>query len=72
VLDCGADDPAGRDAAKNEHDEGEHGQDVKTLQTWLNEVGYHVARPGYFGTRTKQEVDKFQRDDAVRRSYLGY
>jgi peptidoglycan hydrolase-like protein with peptidoglycan-binding domain len=46
--------------------QGAQGQDVKTLQTWLNDVGYHVARTGYFGSRTKHEVGKFQRDHSVR------
>jgi peptidoglycan hydrolase-like protein with peptidoglycan-binding domain len=46
--------------------QGAQGQDVKTLQTWLNDVGYHVARTGYFGTRTKHEVGKFQRDHKLR------
>src|SRR5947209_753041 len=46
--------------------EGEHGQDVKTLQTWLRDIGYHVAQTGYFGSRTKTEVAKFQRDHRVR------
>ena len=46
--------------------QGVQGQDVKTLQTWLNDVGYHVGRTGYFGSRTKLEVGKFQRDHRVR------
>ena len=46
--------------------QGAQGQDVKTLQTWLNDVGYHVTRTGYFGPRTKREVGKFQRDHSVR------
>ena len=40
---------------------GERGEDVKTLQTWLSEVGQVVAETGYFGTATKQAVKQFQR-----------
>jgi peptidoglycan hydrolase-like protein with peptidoglycan-binding domain len=39
---------------------GESGQDVKTLQTWLTEVGYTVPQTGYFGQMTKQAVTQFQ------------
>jgi peptidoglycan hydrolase-like protein with peptidoglycan-binding domain len=39
---------------------GERGQDVKTLQTWLTEVGYAVPQTGYFGQMTKQAVTQFQ------------
>jgi peptidoglycan hydrolase-like protein with peptidoglycan-binding domain len=39
---------------------GERGEDVKTLQTWLSEVGYVVPETGYFGTATKQAVKNFQ------------
>jgi peptidoglycan hydrolase-like protein with peptidoglycan-binding domain len=39
---------------------GESGQDVKTLQTWLTEVGYAVPQTGYFGQMTKQAVRQFQ------------
>ncbi len=40
---------------------GQTGQDVKTLQTWLSEVGYYVPSTGYFGTMTKAAVIRFQR-----------
>jgi peptidoglycan hydrolase-like protein with peptidoglycan-binding domain len=40
--------------------QGERGQDVKTLQTWLSEVGYAVPETGYFGPMTKQAVKRFQ------------
>ena len=44
---------------------GERGQDVKTLQTWLSEVGYVVPETGYFGTATKQAVKRFQLDSQL-------
>ncbi len=40
---------------------GETGQDVKTLQTWLSDVGYHVPSTGYFGSMTQAAVVRFQR-----------
>ena len=39
---------------------GQHGSDVKTLQTWLTEVGYTVPETGYFGSMTKAAVIQFQ------------
>lgn len=39
---------------------GESGQDVKTLQTWLTEVGYKVSQTGYFGSLTRAAVARFQ------------
>jgi peptidoglycan hydrolase-like protein with peptidoglycan-binding domain len=39
---------------------GESGQDIKTLQTMLTEVGYAVPQTGYFGQMTKQAVTQFQ------------
>lgn len=39
---------------------GDHGADVKTLQTWLTDVGYQVPETGYFGTMTKGAVSSFQ------------
>jgi peptidoglycan hydrolase-like protein with peptidoglycan-binding domain len=39
---------------------GESGQDVKTLQTWLTEVGYSLPQTGYFGRMTKRAVTQFQ------------
>jgi peptidoglycan hydrolase-like protein with peptidoglycan-binding domain len=39
---------------------GERGQDVKTLQTWLSELGYTVPATGTFGPMTKQAVKQFQ------------
>ncbi len=40
---------------------GQTGQDVKTLQTWLSEVGYYVPSTGYFGPMTRAAVIRFQR-----------
>jgi peptidoglycan hydrolase-like protein with peptidoglycan-binding domain len=39
---------------------GQHGADVRTLQTWLSDVGFNVPATGYFGTMTKQAVTSFQ------------
>ncbi len=45
---------------------GDSGQDVKTLQTWLSEVGFGVAQTGYFGSQTQSAVRSFQRAHALR------
>jgi peptidoglycan hydrolase-like protein with peptidoglycan-binding domain len=39
---------------------GESGADVKTLQTWLTDVGYAVPRTGYYGSMTQAAVKSFQ------------
>jgi murein DD-endopeptidase MepM/ murein hydrolase activator NlpD len=39
---------------------GESGADVKTLQTWLTDVGYSVPATGYFGSMTKAAVVEFK------------
>jgi peptidoglycan hydrolase-like protein with peptidoglycan-binding domain len=39
---------------------GVRGNDVKTLQTWLDELGYKLPVTGYFGSMTKAAVKKFQ------------
>jgi Putative peptidoglycan binding domain/Peptidase family M23 len=39
---------------------GNRGADVKTLQTWLTDVGYSVPVTGYFGSMTKTAVKRFQ------------
>jgi peptidoglycan hydrolase-like protein with peptidoglycan-binding domain len=39
---------------------GESGADVRTLQTWLTDVGYTVPSTGYFGSMTKAAVMQFQ------------
>ena len=39
---------------------GESGTDVKTLQTWLSDVGYTVPATGYFGSMTRAAVIEFK------------
>jgi peptidoglycan hydrolase-like protein with peptidoglycan-binding domain len=39
---------------------GDNGADVKTLQTWLSEVGYSVSIDGAFGPLTQAAVKQFQ------------
>jgi len=39
---------------------GDSGADVKTLQTWLSDIGYTVPATGYFGSMTKRAVRHFQ------------
>src|SRR5438270_5643396 len=45
---------------------GDHGADVRTLQTWLTDMGYHVTADGYFGPITKATVIRFQTAHALR------
>ena len=40
--------------------QGDRGADVKTLQTWLTDVGYKLPATGYFGSMTKSAVMQFQ------------
>ena len=40
--------------------QGNRGADVKTLQTWLTDVGYKLPATGYFGSMTKSSVMQFQ------------
>jgi murein DD-endopeptidase MepM/ murein hydrolase activator NlpD len=40
---------------------GDHGNDVRTLQTWLDEAGYALQINGSFGSATKTAVASFQR-----------
>jgi peptidoglycan hydrolase-like protein with peptidoglycan-binding domain len=40
--------------------QGNSGADVKTLQTWLTDVGDKVPATGYFGSMTKSAVMQFQ------------
>ena len=39
---------------------GQRGADIKTLQTWLTDVGYGVPQTGYFGSMTQSAVARFQ------------
>jgi murein DD-endopeptidase MepM/ murein hydrolase activator NlpD len=45
---------------------GMRGQDVKTLQTWLSELGFPVSQTGYFGAATKAAVKEFQQTHKLR------
>jgi murein DD-endopeptidase MepM/ murein hydrolase activator NlpD len=40
---------------------GMDGADVKTLQTWLSDIGYKIPITGHFGDRTQRTVKHFQR-----------
>ena len=44
----------------------DRGADVKTLQTWLTDVGYPVPTTGFFGPITKSAVKRFQRAHRLR------
>jgi peptidoglycan hydrolase-like protein with peptidoglycan-binding domain len=39
---------------------GDQGNDVKTLQAWLTQVGYPIQIKGFFGPRTEATVKRFQ------------
>jgi peptidoglycan hydrolase-like protein with peptidoglycan-binding domain len=44
----------------------DRGADVKTLQTWLTDIGYSVPATGFFGSMTKAAVKRFQRAHRLR------
>ena len=44
---------------------GQSGADIKTLQTWLTDLGYRVSATGYFGSATKTAVRRFQRSNRL-------
>ncbi|HWE10230.1 MAG TPA: peptidoglycan-binding protein [Solirubrobacteraceae bacterium] len=52
--------PAGKPVFGRTLRRGQHGADVRTLQTWLSDVGFNVPATGYFGTMTKRAVTSFQ------------
>jgi peptidoglycan hydrolase-like protein with peptidoglycan-binding domain len=45
---------------------GDRGADVKTLQTWLTDIGYSVPSTGYFGSMTQSAVTHFQSANSLR------
>lgn len=45
---------------------GQSGSDIKTLQTWLVDMGYRVPATGYFGSMTKRAVIRFQRAESLK------
>jgi peptidoglycan hydrolase-like protein with peptidoglycan-binding domain len=45
---------------------GERGNDVKTLQIWLTDIGYGVPATGYFGSMTQGAVKRFQATKGLR------
>ena len=45
---------------------GNRGEDVKTLQTWLDDIGQRVPETGYFGSMTVAAVKRFQRSATLR------
>ena len=45
---------------------GQSGADVRTLQTWLTDVGYSVPSTGYFGSMTRAAVIQFQTAQSLR------
>jgi peptidoglycan hydrolase-like protein with peptidoglycan-binding domain len=45
--------------------QGESGADVKTLQTWLTDVGFKLPATGYFGSMTKAAVIQFQTAESL-------
>jgi peptidoglycan hydrolase-like protein with peptidoglycan-binding domain len=45
---------------------GERGADVRTLQTWLTDVGYRVPATGYFGSMTQAAAKHFQAANHLR------
>jgi peptidoglycan hydrolase-like protein with peptidoglycan-binding domain len=47
---------------------GDTGEDVKTLQTWLGEIGYAVPAVGTFGPITFKQVRRFQRASRLQAS----
>ncbi len=53
--------PTGKAVFSRALRKGEHGADVRTLQTWLSDVGFTVPETGYFGLMTKRAVRGFQR-----------
>jgi murein DD-endopeptidase MepM/ murein hydrolase activator NlpD len=47
---------------------GERGNDVKTVQIWLDDLGSKLAQSGVFGIRTREAVERFQTSVHLRAS----
>jgi peptidoglycan hydrolase-like protein with peptidoglycan-binding domain len=45
---------------------GDSGDDVKTLQTWLTDLGFKVSQTGFFGSETQAAVASFQRAHGLK------
>jgi peptidoglycan hydrolase-like protein with peptidoglycan-binding domain len=45
---------------------GQRGADIRTLQTWLSDVGYAVPATGWFGPMTEGAVKSFQAGKRLR------
>jgi peptidoglycan hydrolase-like protein with peptidoglycan-binding domain len=45
---------------------GDSGDDVRTLQTWLTSLGFKVSETGFYGAQTTAQVKRFQRSHALR------
>ncbi len=44
---------------------GDRGSDVRTLQTWLTDLGYGVPVTGYFGSLTQASAKSFQANNSL-------
>lgn len=58
--------PTGKAVFSRTLRKGQHGADVRTLQSWLSDVGLTVPSTGYFGVMTKSAVRSFQRSKHLK------